>query len=45
MKVKLAVQILSKSVATALRETEKDDVLGRAEFCDMMNEFFEFFGT
>ena len=41
MKVKLAVQVLSKSVAIALRETEKDDVLGTAEFCDMMNGFFD----
>ena len=41
MKVKLAVQALSKSVAIALRETEKDDVLGTAEFCDMMNGFFD----
>ena len=40
MKVKLAVQILSKSVAIALRETEDDDVSGTANFCDMM-EFFD----
>ena len=41
MKVKLAVQVLSKSVAIALREIEKGDVLGTAEFCDMMNGFFD----
>ena len=41
MKVKLAVQILSKSVAIGLRETEDDDVSGTADFCDMMNGFFD----
>ena len=41
MKVKLTVQVLGKSVDIALRETEKDDVLGTAEFCDMMNGFFD----
>lgn len=41
MKVKLAVQVLSKSVAIALRETEKEDVTGTAEFCEMMNGFFD----
>ncbi len=41
MKVKLAVQVLSKSVAISLRETERDDVTGTAEFCDMMNNFFD----
>ena len=40
MKVKLAVQILSKSVAIGLRETEDDDVSGTADFCDMMNGLF-----
>ena len=41
MKVKLAVQVLSKSVAIALRETAKEDVTGTAEFCEMMNGFFD----
>ena len=41
MKVKLAVQVLSKSVAIALRETGKADVIGAAEFCEMMNGFFD----
>ncbi len=41
MKVKLAVQVLSKSVAIALRETGKADVIGTAEFCEMMNGFFD----
>jgi hypothetical protein len=35
MKVKLAVQVLSKSVAIALRETGREDVVGTAEFCEM----------
>ncbi len=41
MKVRLAVQVLSKSVAISLQETERDDVTGTAEFCDMMNKFFD----
>ena len=41
MKVKLTVQVLSKSVAIALRETAKEDVTGTAEFCEMMNGFFD----
>ena len=41
MKVKLAVQVLSKSVAIALRETEEEDVTATADFCDMMNGFFD----
>ena len=41
MKVRLAVQVLSKSVAIALRETGKEDVLGTAMFCEMMNGFFD----
>ena len=40
MKVKLAVQVLSKSVAIALRETE-EDVSATADFCDMTNGFFD----
>ena len=41
MKVKLAVQVLSKSVAIALRESGKEDVIGIAQFCEMMNGFFD----
>ena len=41
MKVKLAVQVLSKSVAIALRETGREDVIGTAVFCEMMNGFFD----
>ena len=41
MKVKLAVQVLSKSVAIALRETAKEDIIGTAEFCEMMNGLFD----
>ena len=40
MKVKLATQVLSQSVATALKETDDEDVLGTAEFCKM-NDFFD----
>ena len=40
MKVKLAVQVLSKSVAIALRETGKEDVTGTAVFCEMINGFY-----
>jgi hypothetical protein len=41
VKVKLAVQVLSKSVAIGLRESGDEDVSGTAEFCDMMNGFFD----
>jgi hypothetical protein len=41
MKVKLAVQVLSKSVAIGLRESGDEDVSGTAESCDMMNGFFD----
>ena len=41
MKVNLAVQVLSKSVAIALRETGQEDVKATAEFCEMMNGFFD----
>ena len=40
-KVKLATQVLSKSVAIALEETKNDEVLGTAQFCRMMNDFFD----
>ncbi len=41
MKVKLATQVLSQSVAITLEEADDDDVLGTAEFCRMMNSFFD----
>ena len=41
MKVKLATQILSRSVAIALEETGNDEVMGTAEFCRMMNDYFD----
>ena len=41
MKVKLAVQVLSKAVAIALRESGKDDTTGTAQLCKMMNNFFD----
>ena len=41
IKVKLAVQVLSKSVAIALRQTGKEDLTGTAEFCEMMNGFYD----
>ncbi|XP_028404077.1 uncharacterized protein LOC114526750 [Dendronephthya gigantea] len=41
MKVRLATQVLSKSVAFALEESGKDDVTGTAQFCRMMNDFFD----
>ncbi|CAB3985950.1 Hypothetical predicted protein [Paramuricea clavata] len=41
MKVKLATQVLSRSVAIALEEADNYEVLGTAEFCRMMNSFFD----
>ena len=42
MKVKLAMQVLSKSVAIVLRESERKEILATADFCDMMNFFFDY---
>ena len=39
--VKLAIQVLSKSVATAPQEGGNDDVMGTAKFCMMINDFFD----
>jgi hypothetical protein len=39
--MKLAVQVLSKSVAIGLRESGDEDVSGTAELCDIMNGFFD----
>ncbi len=41
MKVKLATQVLSKSVMIALQESKKEEVLETAKFCGMMNDFFD----
>ena len=41
MKVKLATQVLSKSVAIALEESGDEEVLGTAKFCRMMNDYFD----
>lgn len=39
--MKLANQVLSRSVAIALQESGDDDVLGTANLCMMMNDFFD----
>ena len=41
MKMKLAMQVLSQSVANALEESGDNDVLETAKFCRMMNSFFD----
>ena len=41
MKVKLATQMLSRSVALALEGSGNSEVLGTAKFCRMMNNFFD----
>jgi hypothetical protein len=41
MKVKLATQVLSRSLAIALEESGKDETGGTAQFCRMMNDFFD----
>ena len=41
MKVKLATQVLSRSVAIALEESDNEEVLGTAQFCRMMNDLFD----
>ena len=41
MKVKMATQVLSKSVMIALQESGKEEVLETAKFCGMMNDFFD----
>jgi hypothetical protein len=39
MKVKLAVQVLSKTVSTCLLECNDPSVVGTAMFCQMVNDF------
>ena len=41
IKVKLPVQVFTKSVAIALRETGKEDLTGTAKFCEMLNGFYD----
>ena len=41
MKVKLVTQVLSQSVALTLQESGNNEVSGTAEFCRMMNDFFD----
>ena len=41
MKVKLAVQVLSKTVSTCLLECNDPSVVGTAMFCQMVNDFFD----
>ena len=41
LKVKVATQVLSCLIAIALKESEKKDVAGTAQFCRMMNDFFD----
>jgi hypothetical protein len=40
IKVKLATQVLSKSVMLVLQESGDEEVLETARFCGMMNDFF-----
>ena len=41
MKVRLAVQVLSRTVSTCLVENGDPSVLGTAMFCEMVNDFFD----
>ena len=41
MKVKLATQILSRSVAISLEDSCQEEVLNTAKFCQMMNDYFD----
>ena len=41
MKVKLAVQVLSRTVSTCLVENGDPEVVGTATFCRMINDFFD----
>ena len=40
-KVKLATQVLSKSIMIPLQESGNEEVLGTANFCGMINDFFD----
>ena len=41
MKVKLAVQVLSRTVSTCLLESGDPSVVGTSMFCQMVNDFFD----
>ena len=41
MKVKLAIQVLSRTVSTCLLECDDPSVVGTAMFCQMINHFFD----
>ena len=41
MKVKLAVQVLSRTISTCLLECNDPSVVGTAMFCQMVNDFFD----
>ena len=41
MKVNLATQVLSRTVAITLEEIGDKEVLGTPQFCCMMNDFFD----
>ena len=41
MKVKLAIQVLSRTVSTCLLECDDPSVVGTAMFCQMINDFFD----
>ena len=41
MKVNLAVQVLSKSMAEALKRSMPPEVSETAQFCELMNNFFD----
>ena len=41
MKVKLATQLLSRSVMLSLQESGDEEVLETAKFCGLMNDFFD----
>ncbi|CAB4008060.1 Hypothetical predicted protein [Paramuricea clavata] len=41
MKVKLAVQVLSRTVSTCLLESDDPSVAGTAMFCQMVNDLFD----
>ncbi len=41
MKVRLAVQVLSRTVSTCLLECDDPSVVGTAMYCQMINDFFD----
>ena len=45
MRVDLAAQVLSKTMATVLREFSSTDALATAQFCEMIDSFFDCFNV